>query len=215
MLKNVTWVLKIFLGYTILSASVFLMLRISTNYLAFQDNVQFLVFKQDYLNIKIWKFAFYTHAFSAVICLFAGFTQFSSELTIQYPRLHRLLGWIYVLNILIINFPAALIMSIYANGGLLTKLAFSILNLLWFVFTFKAVKFAIQGNISLHRKFMIRSFALTFSAITLRTWKVILTNTSVIDADDIYMTEAWLGFLPNLILAEIWIRYFGSNVETD
>lgn len=191
------------------------MLRISTNYFAFNDDVQFLIFKQDYLNNKIWKFSFYTHAFTAVVCLFAGFTQFSKDLLIQFPRLHRVIGRIYVFNILIINFPVAMIMAVYANGGLLGKLAFLILNILWFVFTFKAVQFAMNGKIKLHRQFMIRSFALTFSAITLRTWKVILTNTTFIEADDVYVVEAWLGFLPNIIIAEIWIRSKMPSAETD
>ena len=53
---------------------------------------------------------------------------------------------------------------------------------------------------------MIRSYALTFSAITLRTWKFILSRTTHIDPLHLYMIDAWLGFVPNLLLAEWWIR---------
>ena len=53
---------------------------------------------------------------------------------------------------------------------------------------------------------MIRSFALTFSAITLRTWKLILSNLFTIDLAELYVIDAWLGFVPNLAIAEIIIR---------
>jgi hypothetical protein len=53
---------------------------------------------------------------------------------------------------------------------------------------------------------MIRSYALTFSAITLRTWKLILSNIFSIDLAELYVIDAWLGFVPNLLLAEIIIR---------
>jgi hypothetical protein len=53
---------------------------------------------------------------------------------------------------------------------------------------------------------MIRSYALTFSAFTLRTWKFILSNTISIDPAELYVIDAWLGFVPNLAIAEIIIR---------
>jgi hypothetical protein len=53
---------------------------------------------------------------------------------------------------------------------------------------------------------MIRSFALTFSAITLRSWKIILAAVFHPDPLILYMIDAWIGFVPNLLLAEwlIW-----------
>ena len=53
---------------------------------------------------------------------------------------------------------------------------------------------------------MMRSYALTFSAITLRTWHWILSYSFVIDPAQLYMIDAWLGFVPNLLLVELMIR---------
>jgi hypothetical protein len=39
-------------------------------------------------------------------------------------------------------------------------------------------------------------YALTFSAITLRTWKLILSRSFHIDPVHLYMIDAWLGFVP-------------------
>ncbi len=204
--KNALWIFKILFSYLALCIALFLMLRTSLSYLSFQDDNQFLAFKQDYLNNSLWKSAFYIHVFSAFISLFAGFTQFSSELLNQHKKFHRIFGHIYVWTILAINFPAGLVLAIYANGGTLGKAAFLTLDFLWFIFTFQALRFAIKGKFGSHRNFMIRSFALSFSAITLRSWKIILVQTTSIDLATIYIIDAWLGFLPNLIIAELIIR---------
>jgi uncharacterized membrane protein len=170
----------------------------------FDSNVGFLRFKQDYIENKLWKAAFYIHVFSAIFLLLAGFTQFSDHIQKEYKKVHRFLGRLYVFNILLINFPAAMIMAVYANGLLPSKIAFIILDSLWFFFTLKGIIEARKKNFNSHRDFMIRSYALTFSAITLRTWKLILTTSFPLDPLTIYMMDAWLGFVPNLLLAE-WI----------
>jgi uncharacterized membrane protein len=206
MVKNLTFVLRIFIAYAVLSVGCFLMLRTIVGYTSFRDDVQFLALKQYYVHNVVWKTAFYIHVFSAVAALLAGFTQFSPQLLRDNPKVHRLIGKIYVANILFINFPAGLIMGVYANGGLPGKTAFLLLDVLWFFFTWKAYMCAKNKRYVDHKNYMIRSFALTFSAITLRTWKLILSNIFAIDLAELYVIDAWLGFVPNLLVAEIIIR---------
>lgn len=205
-MKNLTYVLQIFIAYAVLSIGCFLMLRTIVGYTSFRDDVQFLAFKQDYVHHVVWKTAFYIHVFSAVTALLAGFTQFSPELLRDNPQVHRLIGKIYVANILFINFPAGVIMGICANGGWLGKIAFLLLDVLWFLFTWKAYVCVKKKRYAEHKNYMIRSFALTFSAITLRTWKLILSSLFAIDLAELYVIDAWLGFVPNLIIAEMIIR---------
>jgi len=206
MVKNLTFVLQVFFAYAVLSVGCFLMLRTIIGYTSFRDDVQFLVLKQDYVHNTVWKTAFYIHVFSAVAALLAGFTQFSPQLLRENPKVHRLIGKIYVTNILFINFPVGLIMGVCANGGLPGKTAFLLLDALWFYFTWKAFMCAKNKRYVDHKNYMIRSFALTFSAITLRTWKLILSNLFAIDLAELYIIDAWLGFVPNLLIAEIIIR---------
>ena len=207
MLKNLTFAVRIFLLYSVLSLACFLMLRTIIGYTTFQDNVQFLVLKQAYVHNPVWKTAFYIHVFSAIISLLAGFTQFSPQLLRDNPKVHRLIGKIYVANILLINFPVGLIMGVYANGGLPGKTAFLLLDTLWFFFTLKAYTSVRNRQFVDHKNYMIRSYAMTFSAFTLRSWKLILSNTINIDLTELYVIDAWLAFLPNLVIAEIIIRW--------
>jgi uncharacterized membrane protein len=194
------------IAYMVLCVATFLMLQMAIDYSSFKTDIHFLQFKQDYIGIPLWRAAFYTHVFSSVLALAAGLTQFSEHVLKNHRRLHRVVGWIYAVDILIINFPAALIMAYYANGLLPSKIAFTILDCLWFWFTYKAVIAARHRKIDEHKRFMIRSYALTFSAITLRSWKIILASTLHPDPLTLYIIDAWMGFVPNLLLAE-WLIY--------
>lgn len=60
---------------------------------------------------------------------------------------------------------------------------------------------------------MIRSFALTLSAITLRLWKVVLVKLFHPAPMDVYMIIAGLGWIPNLIIAEYFIIKKMSSVK--
>lgn len=54
---------------------------------------------------------------------------------------------------------------------------------------------------------MIRSYALTLSAITLRLYTIMFDYLQI-DARpvDIYITTAWLSWVPNLLVAELIIN---------
>jgi hypothetical protein len=208
LIGKLSYIVKAIFLHLILTISIVLMLVTVLDYTAFEDDVRFLLQKKDYLNNKLWKFAFYTHTFSAFFTLFAGFTQFSKLLLNNYNLMHKFIGKIYVVLIVFINFPTALIMAIYANGGLLAKLGFLTLDIFWLLFTLKAFLYAKRKNFLKHAKFMIRSFALTFSAITFRLWKPVLINLFMVENDKAYVIQSWLGFLPNLLIAEFLIIKF-------
>jgi hypothetical protein len=116
------------------------------------------------------------------------------------------MGYIYVTDVLLITGPAGLLMGFYANGGITSRIAFVSLASLWIFFTVMALIKARQKNFKAHRRFMIRSYALTLSAITLRAWKYAITNSFELPPMDVYRSVAWLGWVVNLIVAEFIIR---------
>lgn len=181
------------------------MLLAIVQYYPLNDHTAFLRFKQEYIQIGYWKIAFYTHVFSIAFALLAGFTQFSSTILNEHRWLHRLMGKVYLYDVFI-NFPVAMIMAIYANGLLPGKIAFVVLDCLWLWFTWRAVVEIKKGNIRGHRNFMIRSYALTLSAISLRLWKIVILYMVIIDPVHLYMIQAWIGFVPNMLFAEWLIR---------
>lgn len=183
-----------------------LMLRITLQYWPIRDDAAFLQIKGDYLDIPWWKIAFYVHVFTSMFALAAGFTQFSRGVLGRWPGVHRWVGRLYVLNVCLVTGPAALVMACYANGGAGSRLAFGILAVLWIAATAQAYLTARQRQWREHRAWMIRSYALTLSAITLRLWKLGIVWVFHPPPMDVYRLVAWLGFVPNLLLAEWLIR---------
>lgn len=184
----------------------FLMLRIIVLYIPMHTDVAFLQLKQSYIHITEWRIAFFVHAFTSIFVLLAGFTQFSRWLLRNKPRLHRILGYGYVINILMVTGPAAFLMSFYANGGISSQIAFVMLSVLWIGSTAMALYKALKKDFRAHRYFMMRSFALTLSALTLRIWKVLLANFTDLPPLERYRVIAWLGWTLNLLVAE-WLIY--------
>lgn len=184
-----------------------LMIQLTLPYTAMRNNISFLHTKLRIYHIRYWRFSFYTHVFTSCLVLLAGFTQFAPRLLARYPRIHRIMGYVYLGVVTMISGPAALVMAFYANAGWAARCSFILLALLWIGFTAYAGYLAIRRRWALHGAFMFRSYALTLSAITLRsyTWLIELT-TWQLSPREIYILTAWLSWIPNLIVAEWLIR---------
>lgn len=152
-----------------------------------------------------WVIAFYLHIGFGGLSLISGFSQFSSRLRKHKLKLHRLLGKIYLLSVLISG-TSGLFIAIYATGGRIVEMGFGSLGILWLFTSIMAFKSIRMGKIEQHRHWMIRSFALTFAAVTLRLWLPFFQLVLHFNFIDAYTIIAWLCWIPNLIVAEILIR---------
>jgi hypothetical protein len=189
-----------------------LMLEITLQYIPIRMDVAFLQIKQDYIHITPWRIAFFIHVFSSMFVLVAGFTQFSGYLLSNYKKLHRSIGKLYVIDVLFITGPASFIMALLANGGISSRIAFTCLALLWMFTTAKAWQTAKAKQFTAHKHWMMRSYALTLSAITLRAWKWLLIALLHLRPLHAYMIVAWMGFVPNLIFVE-WMIWRAVNTK--
>ncbi|TDW97015.1 DUF2306 domain-containing protein [Dinghuibacter silviterrae] len=188
----------------------FLMIRLSLPYTALRSDIDFLKSKQGVYYIPYWRVSFFTHVFTSCLVLLAGFTQFNGWILRRYPRVHRVMGYVYVLTVVFVTGPAALVMGFYANGGLPARTSFVLLASLWITFTTLAWWFAVRKRFLLHGAFLYRSYALTLSALTLRSYTFLLQwFQAPVHPRDIYIVTAWLSWVPNLLVAEWLIQYRG------
>jgi len=93
--------------------------------------------------------------------------------------------------------------SLMAHGGWLAEVAFCTFAVLWLLTGAVALERILRGDIRGHRAWMIRNFALTFGAVTLRLYLNALQAVGA-DFDAIYVACAWAGWVPNMLVAE-WI----------
>ncbi|WP_320815137.1 DUF2306 domain-containing protein [Flavobacterium sp.] len=185
----------------------FLLLLITLQYVPLNFDVIFLKLKQEEVKLTYYNVAFFTHVYSSVFLVLIGWIQFWPFFRKKYSNLHKLIGKFYILVILLFSGPSALIMGCHANGGVVSKISFVILSVLWIFFTYMSFYYAKNLNFKAHQKFAIRSFALTLSAISLRLFKYIIVFLFHTPPMDTYQIVSWLGWIFNLIIAEIIIIY--------
>lgn len=186
-----------------------LMIRITLRYIPYSSTAAFLQIKQTEVETLGWYLpVFYLHVYSAVFTLPAGFTQFRKSLLKNRLRLHRQLGWLYAGTVLFLAAPTGLLMGLVANGGPVAEAFFITLSIFWWAATALAISTARKKDFKAHRAWMIRSYALALSAITLRLWKLILVKAFAPPPMDVYVIVSGLGWVPNWLVAEwLILRY--------
>lgn len=150
----------------------------------------------------LWNTAFYLHVLFGGIALFAGAFQFFEGFRNRYLSVHRKLGITYVVGVTIGGL-AGLSLSLFATGGIISRAGFFTLAVLWLFSIYKAFTYVKQGKIDEHRMWMIRSYALTLAAVTLRIWLPLLMGAGGLEFMDAYRTVAWLCWVPNILIAEL------------
>jgi len=155
-------------------------------------------------HIDATRAAFLAHVIAAPIALALGAFQFMPRLRARRPGLHRASGRLYGAAILVAGL-GALGMAANANGGLLSSVGFALLAILWIGTTANAIRLAIARDIPAHRRWMIRSFALTFAAVTLRLELAVMVVSGMTYLEAIPIL-AWLCWVPNLLVAELILR---------
>ena len=144
------------------------------------------------------------HASAAATALLLGWLQFSGNVRKHYPRLHRWSGRIYVFSC-VVGGASALVLSAGVSTGPLAVAGFGLLGTVWIYVSLQGWLTALSRNFSGHRRWMIRSYALTFAAVTLRIY-LPLSQIIGVDFNTAYAAIAWLAWVPNLLVAEVYIR---------
>jgi hypothetical protein len=91
-----------------------------------------------------------------------------------------------------------------AYGGLPSSIGFGLLAILWVSSTMTAYVCIRRGRVDLHRKWMLRSYSLTFAAVTLRIW-LPLSVIAGLPYGPSYVAISWLCWVPNLIFVEWFV----------
>ena len=150
-------------------------------------------------------FAILGHIFGASVAMMLGPFQFLPAQRRRLIGLHRWMGRLYLTGVAV-GSAFGFYMAWLAYGGIISSLGFATLAVLWFYTGAMALREVRRGRIRAHRDWMIRNFALTFAAVTLRIWLIMLSEVAGIDFINAYRTVAWLCWVPNLLIAQTMIR---------
>ena len=203
---------KVFMAFIVFFFGA-LLTHTVTIYVSPRLDIGFLAVKQDVIHLHYWRVAFYVHVFSSVGLLFIGAAQFSQAIRRRFMKVHILFGRAYVVIILGIAGPTGFVLAIHALGGPWSQAGFLALAILWIVFTFLAYRHALRRDIRRHREHMLRSYALTLNAITVRLLGYLAVAFPVVSQIDSYRIGSWLAWIINLACAELLIRSKASAKE--
>ncbi len=161
-------------------------------------------FPTDLPSLQLSRQAFIVHAVSASLALMLGPLQFVAALRSRFPVWHRWTGRLYA-GAIAVAWLSSLPLAVNAMTGKVAAAGFLVLGLAWVVTTGMGVACALQRRFAEHRRWMVRSYALTAAAITLRIYLGISIATCV-DLQLSYPFIAWLCWVPNLLAAEMYLR---------
>jgi hypothetical protein len=144
-----------------------------------------------------------THALFGALAMLLGPWQFR-----RGPRWnragHRWLGRGYLIASGLSG-AAGLYLAPYSFGGMTTHLGFGGLAVVLLVVSTLGYLAIRRRRVAEHREWMIRSYALIFAAVTLRLELPTLTA-ALGDFLPAYQIIAWACWVPNLVVAEWYIR---------
>ncbi|MED0997132.1 DUF2306 domain-containing protein [Bacillus mobilis] len=153
-----------------------------------------------------WYMMLFIHITTSIVALVIGPFTLSTKFRERNINRHRIIGRIYMVGILLGGF-SGLYLAFYATGGLVAKLGFGLLSVFWLTSAYQALNRVKNKKIKEHRNWMIRNYSLTFGAVTLRIWLPLFIVLFGIERFELsYAIIAWLAWVPNLIVAELFIR---------
>ncbi len=161
--------------------------------------------------------ALYLHIAAGALALIVGPFQFWRGLRDRMPRVHRTTGRIYLIAVAI-GGVAGVVIAPFSPAGWVGLFGFGALGVLWLVTGWRAYRSIRRRDVASHQAWMIRNYALTFAAVTLRIWLPLMLLTPLwlgmpwefeSAFANAYAAVPFLAWLPNLIVAEWLIRRRG------
>lgn len=192
------------IGWVVLLLMAVYPVLLSTGYLTLKpEDILFIEQKAVYLAHHA---LLMIHIVASMLAILIGPFQFLPQF--RHGRLlkfHRWLGRAYLLSVLLGGL-GGLYMAQFGYGGLITRLGFATLAILWLYSGAMAYKQIRNKQIEAHRQWMIRNYALTLAGTMLRVWMPISVAGMGIEFIMAYRAIAWMCWVPNLIIAEWIIR---------
>jgi uncharacterized membrane protein len=148
--------------------------------------------------------AFYTHIVFGGLALLLSPVQLSSRVRARVPRLHRVTGRVVLVAIALAGTAGFLLSWVNAAGPIGTA-GFGTLAVLWVGFAALGLRAILRGDVATHRRWMLRTFALTYAAVTLRLWLFVLIPL-LGDFASAYVIVPFLCWVPNLLVVEWLLR---------
>lgn len=190
MIKKIAWVTMTLLGT---SVALYSGLAIITP--AVRPGLLQSLFETVYWSVAL-------HLAGGMIAIIVGAFQVNGRLRARYLPAHRWLGRVY-LGAVFVGSVGGFSLALGSQGGLVAHFGFGMLAVCWLFTTLNAYRYIRAGDMNTHRAWMLRSYALTLTAVTLRIY-LPLFGLAGYGFNEAYPLISWISWVPNLLVVE-WL----------
>jgi uncharacterized membrane protein len=146
----------------------------------------------------------WVHTMAGALAALIGPFQLLPRWRATQPRVHVWMGRVYLCAV----GASALAGFFFAQssvGGWVSRVGFTLLAIFWLASGATAFVCIRRRDVASHRRWMIRNYALTFAAVTLRL-ELPAMQLSGIPFSTAFGIVAWLCWIPNWLVVEFWLR---------
>jgi uncharacterized membrane protein len=141
------------------------------------------------------------HIVFAGLALLLSPIQLSGWVRARALALHRVIGRV-VLASIVVGGASGFLLAWFNVAGPIGTAGFAALAVLWVTFALLGLRAILRGDVATHRRWMLRAFAMTYAAVTLRLW--LLTLIPLLgDFRSAYLLVPFLCWVPNLVVVEL------------
>ncbi|KIL39027.1 hypothetical protein SD70_22645 [Gordoniibacillus kamchatkensis] len=187
---------------------IFIVYVLYHNFVQDPQAAEFLHLKTDLkrtLHVDAWLTVMRIHVVFACLSMVAGAANFSAWIRMKYPKLHRMIGYLYLMCVLIVVVTSGY-MAPYATGGKASSMAFNLLNIIWAAFTIVAIVKIKKKQVLSHRKWMTRSYAFVFTNLAIHLLTSLFHGGFGLAYTDSYKIAVYGSIVLLIFLAELVIR---------
>jgi uncharacterized membrane protein len=148
-----------------------------------------------------WLVALKAHVLAALCSLPACLVLLSTNFRARFPRVHRWLGRVTAVVVLLALVPSGFVLALTARGGLAGTLGFMLSGIVVVVAMVRAVARARAGDVGEHRRAARHVVAQLSVAVTSRAMLAGLGFVGL-HGDDVYLAALWIPVLGSCLIVE-------------
>lgn len=147
----------------------------------------------------------YLHIVPGILYLVGAPIQLSRRFRERHFTFHRRLGRV-LLALGLVSGVFALAFGVpFSFGGTWQSLATAVLGSWFLVALVLALRAIRMGNVRMHRRWMIRAFAVALGVGMIRVWVGLLGGTGILPFEQSFAPAFWLGLSMHVAGGELWL----------
>jgi uncharacterized membrane protein YozB (DUF420 family) len=161
-------------------------------------------FEQRYVR---WAVPAYLHIVPGIIYIVGACFQLSRRFRTRHLAIHRRMGRVVLGAGLISGIFALVFGAPNAYGGFWESVATILFSSYFLLALGLALRAILRRDVTAHRRWMIRAFAIGLAVGTIRLWVGLFMLLGIFDLEGSFAPAFWIAFTMHAIAAELWLRW--------